>query len=204
MADDEDDIVWIRDEEPTSPTTPATVIEATPTLMDAFERKSQGPPEVTVSAPEEKTVENLSLPSETDQKQVKNVSNPPEIVEKPVESENVAPITLKARNSEDGADNSISFDISECERNFNKAIREANDILEDFDKKSQQVVENTKIVAKELAELAAEAPKVFQKTIDDRSQVPIVSELPSGGYCTFFVIFFLRETTVKPVIKLQL
>ncbi|CAI2349124.1 unnamed protein product [Caenorhabditis sp. 36 PRJEB53466] len=169
MADDEEDIVWIREDvppatpaqptSPTSPTTPATVIEATPSLTDAFERKSQGPPpEVTVSAPQEETkpVESAPIPTEE-------------------------PLTPKLEPKTPAEENSMSFDISECERKFNNAIREANDILEDFDAKTKQVVENTKFVAKELAQLAADAPKVFQKTIDDHSQVPEVSELPSGG-----------------------
>lgn len=66
MADDEDDIVWIREDTaqssvPTSPTTPATIIEAAPVLSDAFDKPilksvetisvSNGPPEVTISAP---------------------------------------------------------------------------------------------------------------------------------------------------------
>ncbi|PIC40450.1 hypothetical protein B9Z55_011789 [Caenorhabditis nigoni] len=54
----------------------------------------------------------------------------------------------KTPNSVD--DNSMSFDISECERKFNKAVQEASDMLEDFDKKSKEVVENTRFVAKEL------------------------------------------------------
>uniref|UniRef100_A0A1I7TPP3 Rad21_Rec8 domain-containing protein n=1 Tax=Caenorhabditis tropicalis TaxID=1561998 RepID=A0A1I7TPP3_9PELO len=49
MADDEDDIVWIREDTEGSPTTPATIIEVAPVLSDAFEPR--GPPEVTISAP---------------------------------------------------------------------------------------------------------------------------------------------------------
>ncbi|EGT48925.1 hypothetical protein CAEBREN_19356 [Caenorhabditis brenneri] len=259
MADDEDDIVWIREDTeatPTSPTTPATIIEAAPVLSDAFEKPilRAGPPEVTISAPPPTppalapiTIEmNLSSGVTSDSKAAeangsvvqtpeasvpevkapessappaheapvpevkapeapapisapvsaseapKQIESKPEEVNKPEpygaptngsqnqsQDQLTAKLDPKTPNSVD--DNSMSFDLSECERNFNKTIREASDLLEDFDQKSKQVAENTKFVAKELAELAASAPHVFQKTIDDREQVPEVSELPSGG-----------------------
>ncbi|EFP06219.1 hypothetical protein CRE_06822 [Caenorhabditis remanei] len=280
MADDEDDIVWIREDasgapvsSPTSPTTPATIIEVSPILSDAFDKPilktSCGPPEVTISAPpptppaavtsevSNSEVKSPQAPgitpiefklaevaSESTKVEVKvpespkaeiNAPESPKIKATATESPNVeikapespkidvkAPEAPEVKTSESSApqtpkivesvvedvkksedspdenqdqltakldpktpnsvdDNSMSFDISECERNFNKAIREASDILEDFDQKSKQVAENTKFVARELAELAASAPRVFQKTIDDHSQVPEISELPSGG-----------------------
>ncbi|KAF1759979.1 hypothetical protein GCK72_008224 [Caenorhabditis remanei] len=268
MADDEDDIVWIREDasgapvsSPTSPTTPATIIEVSPILSDAFDKPilktSCGPPEVTISAPpptppvtsevvnsevkspqapgitpiefklaevapestkvEVKDPESPKIETKTPELPKVEIKAPesPKIEVKAPEapevktSESSAPQTPKivesvvedVKKSEDAPeenqdqltakldpktpnsvdDNSMSFDISECERNFNKAIREASDILEDFDQKSKQVAENTKFVARELAELAASAPRVFQKTIDDHSQVPEISELPSRG-----------------------
>uniref|UniRef100_A0A1I7TPP8 CNH domain-containing protein n=1 Tax=Caenorhabditis tropicalis TaxID=1561998 RepID=A0A1I7TPP8_9PELO len=241
MADDEDDIVWIREDTEGSPTTPATIIEVAPVLSDAFEPR--GPPEVTISAPpptppalalitielteapptkqeatpteapptEAPPPETQAPPPEAPPPTVEapptNGQAPPPQVEAPpteapptqappteapptqappteappptTQDQLSAKLDPKTPNSVD--DNSLTFDLSECERNFNKAIREASDILEDFDEKSKQVAENTKFVARELAELAVSAPRVFQKTIDDKSQVPEISELPSGG-----------------------
>lgn len=216
MADEEDDVVWIREDDtqapptsdPTSPTTPATVIEAAPVLSDAFDKpilKASAPPEVTISAPPPTPPADVAPESKAPETSILNGVTPseeaptpeaPKIIEDLVlqkeESKNTEQSEVqnqenlsqkldpKTPNSVD--DNSMSFDISECERKFNKAVQEASDILENFDKKSKEVAENTKFVAKELAELAATVPRVFQqKTIDDHSQVPEVSELPSGG-----------------------
>ncbi|UMM25898.1 hypothetical protein L5515_005524 [Caenorhabditis briggsae] len=138
--------------------------EAKPAESSAPELPAASAPEVTVfHAPEPPRIESVQF----------------EETKKPDPDILSLKLDPKTPNSVD--DNSMSFDISECERKFNKAVQEASDMLEDFDKKSKAVVENTKFVAKELAELAASAPRVFQKTIDDHSQVPEVSELPSGG-----------------------
>ncbi|CAO4371854.1 unnamed protein product [Caenorhabditis nigoni] len=149
---------------PEVPVPAPTAPEAKPAESSAPVAPEASAPEVTVfHAPEPPRIESVQF----------------EETKKPEPDTLSLKLDPKTPNSVD--DNSMSFDISECERKFNKAVQEASDMLEDFDKKSKEVVENTRFVAKELAELAASAPRVFQKTIDDHSQVPEVSELPSGG-----------------------
>ncbi|CAB3402296.1 unnamed protein product [Caenorhabditis bovis] len=203
MADDEDDIVWIREEEkePVTPTTPVTVIEDLPKLTDASDRngsnQQQQQQQTQLSSNSEPTPEAVTVKT-NDGASAAAAAAPailPEVTisEAPDHNDRDETDRLSTKNSASrppdtptSCDESMSFDISEYERNFNKTTQEAKELLDKMEKQSKFVEENNKEAAKDLRHLQDEfnrtgIPEVVHKTIDDVSQVPTATELPSGG-----------------------
>ncbi|CAD6190813.1 unnamed protein product [Caenorhabditis auriculariae] len=172
MADEDDDIEWIREEAkestPLTPATPATVVNSFSTDFVALNNP--------------KTIEILA-PEASEEEKPRKENSPPEVTDSNLLS---AKGFGQPPDTPTSIDDSISFDISECERQLNNTTAEAKELLQRLGEKTQLATENNAKISQDLAEAQNDARKVrwddtVHKTIDDHFQVPPPPELPSGG-----------------------